>query len=677
MNKLRNTLRNSYLPKEKISSKSLQIVYGDEITTIIKKFEELKNDSQKYFNNINNEFIKIYKEYNTTINNNIENNAQKVIQNFKLDDLLKGKEDKEKKILVQKFNQEKVNCLNSIISLHSKIFDNLKNSVNSLKFFLDVSKNIEKGFYNKYLEKDFESIIKNWLFLKLDFSSFDFANQYKKTQLEPNFKDFISKMYRTKKNKLCMKFNKYLIDKEKNLLKEKYLKEISENKEDLTKLKMINVSECDSYFNNIISLTKMRQLLLDNVTFKINNVLYLFPYLSKLKIKNCFNLDTFWFKNISTHLKKLYLIKNGLVNYELNTIMEDYLIKSQSIRDNLEVLSFANNNISKIEFSKLLQKYTYNFRALKILDLKKNKISYFNFNKINFPALKIINLCKNYFDRDYFKEDKDIIILQSGNNFLTDFNNSKEYYNKLKIILVESDTYNYGYLNISYMQKKLSNNYFNSLKINKVTLVSLKKLDLSYNNLTNENILKFFSINKDQKLNIKCLNLNGNLLDDAFFEEFLEEKLNLILPKLKHLYISSNQIGSKNNIKYKDDIPIKDKLFVDEIYKVRLMYKFIKENKKLNKMNITKNPISEIYTIVPGKNADISNEYIVKDAQGKIIINCFFSFLIKIRDELLNKDEDGERNGFEMKFDCRSNINRNSENYPYGDKPILFKSNNK
>ena len=673
MIKENNPFLNLVNSNKKNPTKSLQLVYGDEITTIIKNFEDIKNDSQKYFNNINNEFTKIYKEYNTTINNNLEKNANKLIQDFKLENELSGKENKEKKILIQKLNQENINCLKSIISLHSKIFDILKNNINSLKIFLDISKNIEKEFYNKYLEKDFESIIKNWLFLKLDFTNFDFENQYKKIQLESNFKDFISKIYRTKKNKICMKFTKSLNDKEKNLLKEKYLKEISENKEDLTKIKMINITECDSYFNNSFSLTNMKNLLLDNVTFKVNNILYLFPYLNKLKIKNCCNIDTFWFNNISTRLKKLYLTKNGLVNYELNNIMEDYLIKSQSIRDNLEVLSFANNNISKVDFSTLMQKYAYNFRTLQILDFKKNKISYFNFNKINFPSLKIINLCKNYLDRDYFKEYKDITVLQSGNYFLMDFIYSKEYYNKLKMMLVENDTYNYSYLNISYMQKKLSTNYFNSLKINKITLISLKKLDLSYNNLTNENILKFFSINKDQKLNLKCLNLNGNLLDDVFFEEFLENKMNLILPKLEHLFMSSNKIGSKNNVKYKDNIPIKDKSFTKEIYKIRLMYNFIKENKKLNKMNITKNPISEIYTIVPGKNADISNEYIVKDAQGKIIINCFYSFLIKIRDELLKKDGDGERNGFAMKFDCRSNINKYSENYPYGDKPILFK----
>ena len=93
-------------------------------------------------------------------------------------------------------------------------------------------------------------------------------------------------------------------------------------------------------------------------------------------------------------------------------------------------------------------------------------------------------------------------------------------------------------------------------------------------------------------------------------------------------------------------------------------------------MNITKNPISDIYTIVPegNKNADKNSKYIIRDENDNIIINGFFSFLIRIRDELINnKSNHSRRDSFNIKFDCRSNINRYSENYPYSDKPIIFK----
>ena len=48
--------------------------------------------------------------------------------------------------------------------------------------------------------------------------------------------------------------------------------------------------------------------------------------------------------------------------------------------------------------------------------------------------------------------------------------------------------------------------------------------------------------------------------------------------------------------------------------------------------------------------------------------------MIKIRDELIENGKDNTgREGFNIKFDCRSNINKYSENYPYADKPIIFK----
>ena len=74
------------------------------------------------------------------------------------------------------------------------------------------------------------------------------------------------------------------------------------------------------------------------------------------------------------------------------------------------------------------------------------------------------------------------------------------------------------------------------------------------------------------------------------------------------------------------------------------------------------------------KNADTSNKYIIRDKNDKIIINGFFSFLVKIRDELINNEREHKgRESFNVKFDCRSNINKYSENYPYADKPIIFK----
>ena len=128
--------------------------------------------------------------------------------------------------------------------------------------------------------------------------------------------------------------------------------------------------------------------------------------------------------------------------------------------------------------------------------------------------------------------------------------------------------------------------------------------------------------------------------------------------------------------KDKDGYPISNSQYEKDIYKLRLLYKFIEENKKLTKLNITKNPIKDKLIIKnePGGAANFNEEYIKRDNNDNIIINCFFSFLIKIKNELFSKEDYKiYRNEFVIIFDCKSLFNLNSETYPFGDYPIIFK----
>ena len=111
---------------------------------------------------------------------------------------------------------------------------------------------------------------------------------------------------------------------------------------------------------------------------------------------------------MSTNLKKLYLVKNGYVDYEFQSIVQEYLLKSKSIRDNLEVLSFANNNISKIDFTQIISNDMEIFRAMKELDFRKNKLTKFRYNKTIFPSLNFINLCENNFIKENLEECDDV-----------------------------------------------------------------------------------------------------------------------------------------------------------------------------------------------------------------------------------------------------------------------------
>ena len=663
----------------------LKIIYGDDIQKVMNSLEEMHSSSINYFSSEISDIKNDYEVFYSEINKNININTSKLIKYFKLEDILNGVEDEEKMNIILKINKEKLSTIKSIISTHSAIIESLKQNMKSLKVFLSTCQTFDKNPIHIFYEKELSNIAKNWLLLKLNLENFNFNKTINESNIDPTFKDFVIKQCQFKNLSLVIQNPKSYFGEEKlsleeekkrKIRKEADIKTISENQNNIIKLKMKNINEADAYFIKSTSFTKMKRLSLENLTLKNYNILYLFPYLTRLRIKSCQSLEIDFFKNMSTNLRKLYLVKNGYVNYEFQSIVQEYLLKSKSIRDNLEVLSFANNNISKIDFTQIISNDMEIFRAMKELDFRKNKLTKFIYNKTIFPSLNFINLCENNFNKDNFDDCNDVFILKSGNMYLMDSKFREDYYSKLYKTISNDEFTSISYLNLSYIPGIISKEYFSKFRIGPSTLMSLKKLVLSYNKLSCETLFNFIN-NIKEPINLNNLNLNGNELDDTFFEIYLNKNISQIFPKLKHISLSSNNIGdSKVDIKYKDDIEIKDKQFTKEIYKLRMMYEFIEVNKNLRKINITKNPISDIYTVVPydKKDADINPMFITKGQDDKIIINGFFSFLIKIRDELLeNGDDKTKRSEFNVKFDCRSNINKYSDSYPYSDKPIIFK----
>ena len=663
----------------------LKIIYGDDIQKVMNSLEEMHSSSINYFSSEISDIKNDYEVFYSEINKNININTSKLIKYFKLEDILNGVEDEEKMNIILKINEAKLSTIKSIISTHSAIIESLKQNMKSLKVFLSTCQTFDKNPIHIFYEKELSNIAKNWLLLKLNLENFNFNKTINESNIDPTFKDFVIKQCQFKNLSLVIQNPKSYFGEEKlsleeekkrKIRKEADIKTISENQNNIIKLKMKNINEADAYFIKSTSFTKMKRLSLENLTLKNYNILYLFPYLTRLRIKSCQSLEIDFFKNMSTNLRKLYLVKNGYVNYEFQSIVQEYLLKSKSIRDNLEVLSFANNNISKIDFTQIISNDMEIFRAMKELDFRKNKLTKFIYNKMIFPSLNFINLCENNFNKDNFDDCNDVFILKSGNMYLMDSKFREDYYSKLYKTISNDEFTSISYLNLSYIPGIISKEYFSKFRIGPSTLMSLKKLVLSYNKLSCETLFNFIN-NIKEPINLNNLNLNGNELDDTFFEIYLNKNISQIFPKLKHISLSSNNIGdSKVDIKYKDDIEIKDKQFTKEIYKLRMMYEFIEVNKNLRKINITKNPISDIYTVVPydKKDADINPMFITKGQDDKIIINGFFSFLIKIRDELLeNGDDKTKRAEFNVKFDCRSNINKYSDSYPYSDKPIIFK----
>ena len=142
------------------------------------------------------------------------------------------------------------------------------------------------------------------------------------------------------------------------------------------------------------------------------------------------------------HLKQLILDKNGFVDEDFDNLMMN--MKSTELLNNLEILSFANNNISNIDFNKYLSSPKDNFNALNVLNVRNNDLFKIIIDINYFPKLNVIDCSNNNLTTNYFKDFEQynkIIILQSGNFFLMDDDFCDEYYSDLKVKLININNF--------------------------------------------------------------------------------------------------------------------------------------------------------------------------------------------------------------------------------------------
>ena len=575
--------------------------------------------------------------------------------------------------------EKPIQLVNKMTVLYTSLFEMVKSNMNILSHFLNTAKDLDKRKDLKdFFSEEFKNIVDSWLVMKLDFDNLNINEALNNANVDDNFRNFIVKVYKKKSLKIYVHHMKGEIENEESKKKFKEEKKsLNENAPNLTKLTWKNAGDLNKVIDKTMKYPKLKNFSFENGKIYDEDFTFVqqMPNLEKLSIKYVPNFQVeILIQNLPLKLKMLYLEKLNFVNDDFKIILKKFNY-NKDILANLEVFSLAGNNITKADFTILSSKIVY--QSLVEINLKKNKLYKFLYNPENFPKLKFINCCKNNFNKSYFKDAGKIMSLESGNGFLFEPDLCRSYYDSLKKKICSSDDlpYLFDYLNISFMPKFLSKDYFRDFGLNEQLMNKLKKLDLSYNGI---NCTEFFAIfeKNNNFSHLHSLNLNGNNIDDTFFEKIMK---NNAFPKLEHLYLNSNRIGDTSvKVQYRDDIPI-DKEHQQEkeknlVFKLRLLYKFIEQTPHLNKLTITKNPISEFYSVVKGENADKSDRFIKRDNSGKIAINCLFSMLIKIRDELLTNDFDKEkRKGFNLKFDCRSNVNKNSENYPYNDKPFIKK----
>ena len=639
-------------------------IYGQEYFNLESKLNSINESFQSYFDKISEEYTNKFQKLTNSYYSYFAKSLKKIQNSF---DTIINKENSDKKQikLIQDYSKKYIDKFQNILNFYEQILANLQNNINVLLNFFDIiSDSIEANPIDIFLNKEIKNIINNWMFLKLKIDDYNIKEIINSQEVDDKIKKLIFNACENKSFKMSIDSTK---------AEEEKLSEINNDKRNYH-LSILKVKNFEDYFkNNNIIYPKLKSLYIKNSYFD-SNFNRKFPNLEKIQINSCYNFNLDILENLPNNIIEINLDNNGLINSEFNRIFSEYLTKNDFIKRNLKKISFKNNNISKIDFNQLVFSSKNTFHSLKEINVSKNRIYKFMIDPQFFPSLKVINLCYNCLSSSYFKELKDILILQSGNPFLMNSNLCINYYSNLKQKL-DNNIHITDNISITYIPKDVSINYISNIKLHNKFLINLLSLDLSFNHLNNDSLFSFIRNNKPC-LNIKEINLNGNELNDIFFEKYLDNKFYELFDKLKIIYMNNNLIGDESEINYKDDVPILERYKNLEkiIYKMRLIFKFLKLNKNLKLFSITRNPIGNYFQIKENSEKKLLKR-LVYDENNKVNINCFYTFLLKIRDEI-NYDNPG-RKELNIIFDCPLDINKNSNEFNYNENIISFKKNMK
>ena len=272
-----------------------------------------------------------------------------------------------------------------------------------------------------------------------------------------------------------------------------------------------------------------------------------FKEINKLKIKRCkisFGNNFLNFKTIN----ELYLENINLINENLNIILQG--IKSNL--NNIKILSIKNNNISKLNLD-LDENIICN--NLEFLNLSNNKISKIAENIFDIlPIIKTIDLTNNninficrYKNILNISKEKNCIILLSKNPGIIKEKNREEYCNYLKEYIPEKLNKNnhIKYLNLGGLFINKTYNILSQINFNTMEITFLNSLNLSHNNLTDQNLIEIIKNNKDFFSRIKKLVLCSNYITEECINSLINDEngeFQKIFANLKKLDISGNHI---------------------------------------------------------------------------------------------------------------------------------------
>ena len=597
---------------------------------IEKQIDKMKSEMMTLLTDKINILTERYDLLKTTIKSHILKKVANITEVFGLDKI-NADELKNGNSFVQNYASKNI-CkhLDDIFALHEQISKAIHDNIDILDSFLQIEKYLDKEEpIQEFLSSNLGTIYNSWLFLHLNFEKNNINDMFASQKIPNDVKVFIEKNSDNKFSEMK------IIETDTDQIR-KYMELLNNNKDKLTKLKMQSAQFVGDYFAGQeytfpkLSKLTFRRTAIERIPFN------LFPACTKLSFERIPKFDFSILHLINPlKLQKIAFEKSNLITSEFNTIIST-LFQSKQITNNLTHLSFANNFITNVDFTIL---YNLKLNKLKEIDFHNNRITKFIIDPNSVQNLKMINLCNNCLSKPSMtslKKNK-TIIFTNNNIYLTNQTNNDLYYETLKNQLSEFD-YGIKTLNLSGMFNVFNRSKLLDIKINSSIQISVKKLDLSYCSLDCETLFKFFTINPGF-LELRSLDINGNLLSDDFFSLYLKNKLHTYFTKLSHLYISANEIKGTD---------------------FRSIAEFIKENKCLTRIIITKNPFSNAYT----SNKEVDEP--IEEFKDTEQVTDFCSLIKMVK--FLNSDKgimfrnyNKKETGFYMKYDLYKKYNCDNE----------------
>jgi len=323
-------------------------------------------------------------------------------------------------------------------------------------------------------------------------------------------------------------------------------------------------------------------------------------------------------------LMKLSLHKDDTYQESLSKIIsiksfiEKTISKINDKNKNRNINNNNDNNILKIE----------SLQELLNLDKKNDK----NTTDIIKHIIKLIN--------KYFKNENETIIAK-----INDENNKDDYKinveqleNKSEILKFEQ--INNELINIIY---KLKTSYNEEKEKNEKLINEISEKDKqieTMNNNQNSDIdnLKAELENEKKKILEEMEELNKKYEDKEKEYDLLREENNRLIQEISQ-YKENEQNSSEKNIKFEDDLKVKDEKILDlEKINTELNNKINELNKKINELN---NKITELEK---KKNNNIDINKVMKDSDIIKMVNNYDAQLKKLGNDLMNKNKDELRN---------------------------------